>query len=1009
MGVEPDVEKSLKSLKDTRALRRLVVSVLGYDDRGGSIDTSEWKPELRDEIEGHPMLLASGGRDGLFVVVHTRMKKPGPVPIGAQRRVMERMRDDYPNALFVFSDSTERVWHFVNVPYANESAGRKQYRRIVAGPGDGLRTAVERLSMLSLDDLARAKRKDPDELSQLEIQLKHDAAFDVAEVTKEFFREYRTASEYVESETSGIEDGAHRRYFVQRMFNRMMFIAFVQKKGWLRIGGREDYLPALWEAHGRDGSDGSFYERRLKPLFFEGFNREKEVGYEDPVIGVVPYLNGGLFEADGYDGDPSVSVPDECFRRIITGLFRRYNFTTTESTPLEVEVAVDPEMLGKVFEELVTGRHDTGSYYTPKPIVSFMCREAIKGYLEERLGMSSESGREAVRRFVEDHDPSGVSDPEAALEALKTMRVCDPACGSGAYLLGMLRELLDLRESLFAAHSVDSTNTYNRKLEIIQNNIYGVDLEQFAANIARLRLWLSLIVDFDGDVPPPLPNLDFKIGVGDSLTAPDPSQADAPNSLVELQIQELNERKTEYLEAHDEEKRKLKATIGEMEREVSDWLHAKGGVRGFDWIVRFAEVFAEGGFDAILANPPYVRQELIKSLKPALKDVYAGTVFAGTADLYVYFYGRAVELLKEGGTLSFITPNKWFRANYGKNLRKYLAENCRVSSITDFGDLPVFQSATAYPMVFVARKGAGEAETTLTEVETLELPYPDVAALIEEIGATLPPDSLDGSEWSLTDVETADRLRKMRASGTPLGEYVEGCVYRGVVSGLSKAFVIDDVARENIMIEDPHSAELIKPMIMGKDIRKWWVDYKRRWLIYSPWDLDIDEYPAIKTHLSFWKEELQSRPECQQGRFNWWCLSRYASEDYSSFDKPKIMYQAFQVQPRFAYDSVGSMANNSVWIVSRDDYYLLGVLNSSLFWSEITRNCTKIQNGYQLIWKYLEKCIVPNASPSDRAAIEGLVEECLAAKGVDCEEYEREIDERVAVLYGLDPMYAGRV
>ena len=246
--------------------------------------------------------------------------------------------------------------------------------------------------------------------------------------------------------------------------------------------------------------------------------------------GRVVFLNGGLFDLeDDYDVRDAVKVPNASFTAVFD-LLERYNFTVAESTPLDIEVAVDPEMLGKVFETLVTGRHESGSYYTPRPVVAFMCREALKHYLAATV---PDAG--AVARFVDDGDPTGLPDPEAVLNALRRVRVCDPACGSGAYLLGMMQELLRLREALFAMRGLDAVTVYKRKLEIIEKNLYGVDKDVFAVNIAKLRLWLSLAVDFEGEKPPPLPNLDFKIECGDSVTGPNPQEA--PDMFRKLLVQ----------------------------------------------------------------------------------------------------------------------------------------------------------------------------------------------------------------------------------------------------------------------------------------------------------------------------------------------------------------------------------------------------------------------------------------------------------------------------------------
>ncbi|WP_216595534.1 Eco57I restriction-modification methylase domain-containing protein [Myxosarcina sp. GI1] len=558
-------------------------------------------------------------------------------------------------SLFVFSNKTRPQWHFLNVKYEDSPQKRKLFRRIKVEAGDNqLRTATEQLSLLDLESF--------DSNSPLEIQKHHDEAFDVEVVTDKFFRKYRQVFEEVEGLIEGIGESDRKRLFTQKLFNRLMFVYFVQKKGWLQYNDETDYLSALWKAYCNERTKKSnFYRDRLSHLFFAGLNNPQQQdviginngGYLKDLIGTVPYLNGGLFEQDDENKNSKIVIPDDCIDSILHDLFQSFAFTVTESTPLDVEVAVDPEMLGKVFEELVTGRHESGSYYTPNPIVSFMCRESLKGYLKTQNFAQTLPNKEkenAIAKFVDDRDPSDLTNSEAVLEALKKVRACDLACGSGAYLLGMLHELLDLRECLFRAEGIDSNTIYQRKLEIIENNLYGVDIDVFAVNIARLRLWLSLAVDYEGEKPNPLPNLKYKIEVGDSLISPNPSEIKLSNVLIE----QFRDVKAQYIRTHEgNQKKKLEAEITRLKKEISLLTYGSDEVDKFDWSLDFAEVFADGGFDivvanspyVVVANSPYVRQELIKHLKPTLKKVYP-EIYTGTADLYCFFYARALELLK---------------------------------------------------------------------------------------------------------------------------------------------------------------------------------------------------------------------------------------------------------------------------------------------------------------------------------------------------------------------------
>ena len=368
-------------------------------------------------------------------------------------------------------------------------------------------------------------------------------AFDVEAVTDRFFADYQSVFTRVENAVEGIpeNDLEAKRLYTQRLFNRLMFLRFIEKKGWLTYNDNQNYLRSLFEATEAE-TDENFLNDRLFWAFFHGLGSASDTAEESTAAierrGEVPFLNGGLFEMQEYDERNAINIPNEEFAEILK-LFERYNFTVTESTPLDVEVAVDPEILGKVFEELVTGRHATGSYYTPRPVVSFMCRESLKICLKNKTDETAA----CLTKFVDDGDATEIRNPERVLAVLQTLRICDPACGSGAYLLGMMSELLRLRKILFQSNQIDSPTIYQRKLDIIQNNLYGVDKDEFAVNIAMLRLWLSLAVDYEGDTPQPLPNLDYKVAVGDSLTGPTPSTEQI--SFSEHLIQQIQEHQAE--------------------------------------------------------------------------------------------------------------------------------------------------------------------------------------------------------------------------------------------------------------------------------------------------------------------------------------------------------------------------------------------------------------------------------------------------------------------------------
>lgn len=982
-------------------LKELLWSHLNYDRvKRTNITRRGWPEPVASALAEDPSLLAEGGKDGDFKILYARLAKDR-LSLADERIVTTRLLKDSPYGLFVFSDRAQANWHFVNVKMADDASKRKLYRRVTVGPNEKMRTACQVISQLDLSSI----NANVFGLSALAIQERHDQAFDVEPVTEAFYAQYKLVFEKVEGLIRGIQDKDRKRLFTQRLFNRLMFIAFIQKKGWLQFGGskNQDYLNALWTDYRKQGSrDMGFYNERLYQLFFHGLGAQVDYnlmkinkgGFLRDVIGKVPYLNGGLFEEDADDKDSSIKVPDEAIRSILAELFDHFNFTVTEATPLDVEVAVDPEMLGKVFEELVTGRHESGSFYTPKPIVSFMCRETLKGYLEANLVKET---LEAIVQFVDGHDPSALKNAEEALEALRRVRVCDLACGSGAYLLGMLHELMDLRTCLFSVRNLDSISAYDRKLEIIQRNVYGVDLDPFAVNIARLRLWLSLSVEFEGDDPPPLPNLKFEIEEGDSLTAPAPSPTQS--LMWANQIEGYSDAKARYIKAHGDEKRQLEQEVLDLKAAIAIWTHPNGPVEGFDWSVEFAEVFRSGGFDIVVANPPYVRMELFKELKPVLRRNFT-SVHSDRADLYCYFYARALELLTTSGFIAFISSNKWLRAKYGGPLRKHISTQCQILSITDFGDLPVFKSATAYPMIFIGKKATVKKQDsiTFTKVKTLAPPYPDVLAITAVDGHILSQDAIIGEKWMLASASQFDLINQMKSCSKPLIEIVGGKIFYGVKTGLNSAFVIDEAIKLSLSA-NAHCRKAIKRFVVGKDIQRWTVEDRKRFILYLHHGIDTSELKPIIDYLKPFKTDLQGRATTQA----WYELQQPQLAYAKGFEKPKIVYPDIAKSCRFAFDASGSYVDCTGFVLPTSDLFLLGVLNSKAVYSYFVEVGAVVRGGYlRFKRQYMEQIPIPNATDAQKKRIIQLVQKCLDAEGDKRLDAEAELDEEVAALYGID-------
>ncbi|MCY4553441.1 MAG: Eco57I restriction-modification methylase domain-containing protein, partial [Candidatus Poribacteria bacterium] len=666
-----------------------------------------------------------------------------------------------------------------------------------------------------------------------------------------------------------------------------------------------------------------------------------------------------------YDSRNAVHIPNDKFAEILK-LFERYNFTVTESTPLDIEVAVDPEMLGKVFEELVTGRHDTGSYYTPRPVVSFMCRESLKICLQNKTDETPET----LKAFVDDGDAEAIRDPEKVLKVLQTLRICDPACGSGAYLLGMMGELLRLRDALFQSKKVDSKSTYQRKLDIIQKNLYGVDKDEFAVNIAMLRLWLSLAVDYEDDTPEPLPNLDYKVATGDSLTGPAPEQI----SLASHLIDQIQEHQAEFLVTHtNPEKQKLREEIAELRGHLQEW---QASDDEFVWQVEFPEVFQEGGFDIVIGNPPYVRQELIIPIKPTLKKLFP-EVFTGKTDLYVYFYKRGTELLRADGILTYISSNTFLRAGYGRKLREFFTDKVCLHRLLNFGSVAVFKANVDTCIVLVEKAvPCGEAFFAATFCDKADIPR--ISDVFQKLAISMRACDLSSDGWALTSSEVLRLLEKLQQTGTLLGECVTGSFYRGVVTGYDNAFIIGESVRQRLISEDSRSSELIKPVLRGRNLKRWKTESTGYYLIFTRQGIDIELYPAIKRYLSQYRMDLQPKRNRGQkrgramGSYKWYEIQANTAY-YRDFDNPKIFYTETAKSLYGCYDMTNTFGLKTTYFISTDDLSLLAILNSRLFDWYARHKFQSLNDpwaGGRLIFKKVSMVDVPIADRSVDQKIE---------------------------------------
>ena len=538
------------------------------------------------------------------------------------------------------------------------------------------------------------------------------------------------------------------RDYVKKMMGRITFLHFLQRKGWMC--GDFNYMQNMFE---NSPYKNDYLDSVLEPLFFGILNTkpaEREALFADydwdkSLLNEwkdIPYLNGGLFERDEED-EPESCFPADYFKRLFQ-FFSEYNFTIDENDPNDAEVGVDPEMLGKIFENLLEDNKDKGAFYTPKEIVRYMCQESLIAYLETNTSVA----KDKIRKFVLSPE-DGVADiPDnkkpKLLTALEEVKICDPAIGSGAFPMGLLNELLHCREVL-------SGERYDRaviKKSIIQNNIYGVDIEKGAVDIARLRFWLSIVVD--EEIPSPLPNLDYKIMQGNSLV-----ESFMGVDLSKLTYEKEYKKDKGEISLFDDEKNRLQKTVShllssyyscsdhdrkvKLQQEISDTINKQLEEQAYNptilgklktinlaennkfflWHTWFSDVFSRpsdcNGFDIVIGNPPYGAN--IDELVPLYERLYPKTSH-GYKDIYKYFYDFGLSICKKDGSLCYITPNTFLRQPRYGDLRRVLLE-FNITQILDLGE-NIFMDAVV-PVAICICKNASYKNNEVSFIDLTQI------------------------------------------------------------------------------------------------------------------------------------------------------------------------------------------------------------------------------------------------------------------------------------------------
>lgn len=796
-------------------------------------------------------------------------------------------------------------------------------------------------------------------------------------------------------------------------------------------------------------------------IYEDGFSDRK-----DNPLDVPDFLFFGKPREVDLSDEESFGVPGKKREKVrgLIDILDSYKFTVVENTPIDQEIALDPELLGQVFENLLasyneetktTARKQTGSFYTPRGIVDYMVDESLKSYLAKILQKKHDLSAEKIAEILD--SLFAYSDDEIHLahevkmtliEAIDSCKILDPACGSGAYPMGALQKLVfilgkldqrdelwekrqlsrvdrlieaaqDIEDSIFRTRVIADAESqkfdimeafanndlgYGRKLYLIENCLYGVDIQSIATQVTKLRFFISLVVDQKVDASRPnfgvrpLPNLEVKFVTANTLIKIERPETDrflGHGSLFErTEITPLQQKlKTVRHNLFSAKTPRTKEKYREMDKELREAIAVE--LQNSGWESEAARnlarwdpynqnasatyfdpewMFGEKKFDIVIGNPPYISVERFAGTETQQRWQAQFKTYSARGDIYCFFYERGRDFLRDGGTLIYITSNKWMRAGYGDKLRAFLADEVNTQSVLDFGMAQNFGAATTYTCItrYTAEPSQGKVMSCYATDDRAAISDPAAYFAAHAVAQ----EGLGSDAWVVISAERQRIKSLVEAQGIPLEKW-DIQISRGIITGFNEAYYLTAKEREALIQQDPKSADLIGKLLRGRDVERYKVNWPENYQLiikFGAHETLEQDYPAIYRHLCQFEKQLKARGQCKYGRtrktddktktysgqHHWLELDNNPTEEYiSAFSRPKLVYPNMTKFLPFYYDEHGFLTNQKCFFITTGGDsipYLTAIFNSSLFRCCFRDNFPELLgNSYELSKIFFDK------------------------------------------------------